>query len=55
MRSMIGVCTGNVRSTPTPKLTLRTVNVSRRPPPWRRITTPWNTWMRERVPSTTRT
>ena len=27
--AMIGECTGNVRSTPTPKLTLRTVNVSR--------------------------
>ena len=26
---MIGECTGNVRSTPTPKLTLRTVKVSR--------------------------
>ncbi len=25
---MVGECTGNVRSTPTPKLTLRTVNVS---------------------------
>ena len=28
---MIGECTGKVRSTPTPKLTLRTVNVSRTP------------------------
>ena len=28
---MIGECTGKVRSTPTPKLTLRTVNVSRAP------------------------
>jgi hypothetical protein len=27
------VCTGKVRSTPTPKLTLRTVKVSRTPPP----------------------
>src|SRR3712207_1312443 len=52
---MIGECTGNVRSTPTPKLTLRTVKVSCRPPPWRRITTPWNTWTRSRLPSTTRT
>src|SRR4051812_29698860 len=25
------------------------------PPPWRRMTTPWKTWMRERLPSTTRT
>ena len=45
-----GVCTGKVRSTPTPKLTLRTVKVSRTPPPWRRMTTPWKTWMRERCP-----
>src|SRR4051794_2100453 len=52
---MTGVCSGNVRSTPTPKLTLRTVKVSRIPPPWRRMTTPWKTWMRERLPSTTRT
>src|ERR1700761_2253204 len=52
---MIGVCTGNVRSTPTPKLTLRTVKVSWTPPPWRRITAPWNTWTRSRLPSTTRT
>src|SRR4051812_16308129 len=55
MRAMIGEWTGNVRSTPTPKLSLRTVKVSRTPLPWRRITTPWNTWMRSRVPSTTRT
>ncbi len=40
---MDGECTGNVRSTPTPNEILRTVNVSRRPPFWRRITTPWNT------------
>src|SRR5690348_2342097 len=52
---MIGVCTGNVRSTPTPKLILRTVNVSRSPLPCRRMTTPWNTCTRDREPSTTRT
>src|SRR6266536_802746 len=52
---MIGVCTGKVRSTPTPKLTFRTVNVSRTPPPCRRITTPWKIWIRSREPSTTRT
>src|SRR4051794_8141858 len=55
MWSTMGECTGMVRSTPTPKLTLRTVNVSRTPPPWRRITTPWKTWMRSRLPSVTRT
>src|SRR3954471_11266355 len=55
MRSTTGVCTGKVRSTPTPKLTLRTVKVSRIPPPWRRMTAPWKTWMRERLPSITRT
>src|SRR5436190_1184047 len=49
-----GECTGNVRSTPTPKEILRAVNVSRSPPPCRRITTPWNTWMRSRPASTTR-
>src|SRR5262245_31957398 len=52
---MIGECFGNVRSTPTPKLTLRTVNVSRTPLPLIRMTTPWNTCTRSRVPSTTRT
>src|SRR4051794_30290230 len=52
---MIGEWTGNVRSTPTPKLTLRTVKVSRAPLPWRRTTTPWNSWTRSRLPSTTRT
>src|SRR3984957_17009379 len=52
---MVGECMGNVRSTPTPKLTLRTVKVSRTPPPWRRMTAPWKTWTRSRVPSTTRT
>ena len=30
---MIGLCSGKVRSTPTPKLTLRTVNASRMPSP----------------------
>src|SRR5215210_2383262 len=52
---MDGECTGNVRSTPTPNEILRTVKVSRSPPFCRRITTPWNTWTRSRVPSTTRT
>src|SRR5579863_1846521 len=51
----MGEWTGNVRSTPTPKLTLRTVKVSRAPVPWRRITGPWNTWTRSRLPSTTLT
>src|SRR5919112_1270274 len=52
---MIGLWTGNVRSTPTPKLTFRTVNDSRTPSPAREITTPANTWIRERFPSTTLT
>ncbi len=55
MWSMIGVWSGKVRSTPTPKEILRTVKVSPMPPPWRRMTTPWKTWTRERVPSTTLT
>ena len=33
----------------------RAVNVSRSPPPWRRMTTPWKTWMRCLSPSTMRT
>ena len=52
---MIGLCSGNVRSTPVPKLTLRTVNASWTPAPVREITTPAKTWIRERLPSTTRT
>ena len=31
---MIGVCSGKVRSTPTPKLTLRTVKLRPMPEPW---------------------
>src|ERR1700728_2007851 len=55
MLAIVGECTGNVRSTPTPKLTLRTVKVSWTPPPWRRMTAPWKTCTRSRLPSTTRT
>ena len=51
--SIFGECTGNVRSTPTPKDCLRTVNVSRAPWPWRLMTTPSKTWVRRRVPSMT--
>ena len=32
MWSMTVACSGKIRSTPTPKLTLRTVTVSRTPP-----------------------
>src|SRR5690606_29049537 len=53
--SMIGEWSGNTRSTPTPKLILRTVNVAVAPPPWRAMTTPSKTWIRSRPPSTTRT
>src|SRR6478672_3531321 len=52
---MLGLCTGKVRSTPTPKETLRTVKVSRTPPPWRRITTPLKTCTRSFEPSMTLT
>ena len=51
MRSIFGECTGNVRSTPTPKDCLRTVKVSRTPSPWRLMTTPSKTCVRRRVPS----
>ena len=53
MRSILGECTGNVRSTPTPNDCFRTVNVSRTPLPWRLMTMPSKTWVRRRVPSTT--
>ena len=49
------MCNGNVRSTPTPEEILRTVKVSEIPPPRRLITTPSNTWIRSREPSTIRT
>src|SRR5688500_6641837 len=55
MRSMEGEWRGKTRSTPTPPETLRTVKVSRMPPPLRAITTPWKTWMRSLLPSTTLT
>ena len=42
-----------VRSTPTPKLCLRTVNVSRLVEPCRLMTVPSKTWTRWRWPSTT--
>src|SRR5271154_7594013 len=42
-----------MRSTPTPKDCLRTVNVSRAPWPWRLMTTPSNTCTRLRAPSIT--
>src|SRR5215470_11968197 len=53
MRSILGECTGNVRSTPTPNDCLRTVNVSRTPAPWRFSTIPSKTCTRRRWPSIT--
>src|ERR1044072_9726366 len=53
MRSILGECTGNVRSSPTPKDCFRTVNVSRTPAPWRLITIPSKTCTRRRWPSIT--
>src|SRR6478735_50967 len=49
----MGEWIGKVRSTPTPKETLRTVKVRPTPEPCSLITTPWKTWTRERLPSTT--
>src|SRR6266516_3443897 len=51
--SILGECSGNVRSTPTPKDCLRTVNVSRAPAPCRFSTIPSKTWIRCRWPSIT--
>src|SRR5689334_2472704 len=53
MRSILGECTGNVRSTPTPNDCLRTVKVSRTPAPWRLRTIPSKTCTRRRWPSIT--
>src|SRR5699024_5547477 len=53
--SIFGVCTGNVRSTPTPYEILRTVNVSEIPPPRLLMTTPSKTWILSRLPSMIRT
>src|SRR5438874_5036262 len=53
MRSIFGECSGNVRSTPTPKDCFRTVKVSRAPAPWRLRTMPSNTWILARWPSIT--
>src|SRR6266516_4076559 len=53
MRSIFGECSGNVRSTPTPKDCFRTVKVSRAPAPWRLRTMPSQTWIRARWPSIT--
>src|SRR4029453_8681890 len=52
---MIGEWSGNVRSTPTPKDSLRTVKDSRTPLPRRAMTAPSNPWTRSRVPPTPRT
>ena len=51
--SIFGEWSGNVRSTPTPDESRRTVNVSRAPEPWRLMTIPSKTWTRRRVPSIT--
>ena len=46
-----GECSGKRRSTPVPKLILRTTKVSRTPAPLRAITTPVKVWIRELLPS----
>ena len=51
--SMIGECSGKMRSTPWPNDTLRTVNVARVPPRCMPMTMPSNTWMRSLSPSRT--
>src|SRR5450759_5190886 len=51
--SMIGECSGKMRSTPCPNDTLRTVKVARAPPRCIPITIPSNTWIRSLSPSRT--
>ena len=46
-----GLCVGKMRSTPSPITIRRTVNVSARPVPRRRITRPVKSWMRSLSPS----
>src|SRR6266508_4647981 len=53
IRSIRGLFTLNVRSTPTPLAIRRTVIERVIPPPRRRMTTPSKTWIRSRLPSTT--
>ena len=51
------VCVGGMglyRIKPDQTVELRTVKVARAPLPWRRMTAPWNSWTRSRVPSTVR-
>src|SRR5438876_9750696 len=52
---MLGLCSGKIRSTPTPRLILRTVKVSESPAPRRPATMPWKIWERSFSPSITRT
>ena len=49
--SIRGLESGKIRSTPTPKLILRTVNVVRALVPFWRMATPSKTWMRSLSPS----
>ncbi|EAP89474.1 hypothetical protein OA2633_09419 [Oceanicaulis sp. HTCC2633] len=51
MDSISGLWTGQTRSTPSPKLILRTVKFSFRPPPERAMQTPSKRWTRWRSPS----
>src|ERR1017187_7784494 len=51
MRSTTLACTGKIRSTPWPKLTLRTVMLSPMPMPLRAINTPSKAWRRSFSPS----
>src|SRR5262245_61965560 len=55
MRSMVGECSGKMRSTPCPNDTLRTVKVARSPPRCMPITVPSKIWMRSLSPSRTLT
>ena len=51
--SMFGELTGNTRSTPSPWLMRRTVNMSWIPAPLRAMTIPANIWTRSLSPSRT--
>src|SRR5512133_4400741 len=55
MSASMGLCSGKMRSTPTPLEILRTVKVALTPEPRRAMHTPSNAWIRSFSPSLTRT
>jgi hypothetical protein len=55
MEATVGLCSGKIRSTPTPADIFRTVNISLIPPPRLAMQRPSKAWSRSLSPSRTRT